>query len=248
METILQQVQFHEVKPIRRALLALSVALLFFSCTNEPYESGDSRYSYLRTDFVEAHTDSQGQVTWVNADNGDMMYLSPKLGVSWASTPDTVFRGLLYYNVDKDYNETYMRTAESMPTHSVEPLAMGRVYVLNPVPYSENISVITDPVHFQSAWLSRNRFYVNLDIALMTGVADSIDAQQSIGVVCDSVAPYGALNHIYYFRLMHSQGGVPQYYKSSVYVSIPVKGMEVGDVVRISINSYDGEVTRTFEL
>lgn len=235
---------------MKKLFLFIFSAIALLSCTNDAYETGDSRYSYLRTDFVDMYTGSDGKITMAVRDaDGIMMALDPTPNISWISVPDSNYRALLYYKMTKeDANRTVWPTVAA-PAMTVEPLSVGRVYVLDPKPYSDTLTVSTDPVHFQSSWLSTgNNQYANLSLALMTGVADSVDARQSIGLVCDSVIPNFKGSHTYYYRLSHNQGGVPEYYKSTIYISIPTKKMTTGDIIRLSINTYDGVIVREFTL
>lgn len=213
---------------------------LLFSCTNDAYETGDSRYSYLRTDFVEATTNADAKVESATTDDNMTLTFSKPFSVSWMTKSDTIYRAMLYYNIGDISTDGKQMTAEA--------ISAGRVYVLTPQTVSDTATVYTDPVHFQSAWQSNNGNYLNLSLALMTGVADSVDAKQSIGMVCDTVMTAMNGSHTYLYRLSHSQGDVPQYYKTTIYISIPTKKMTAGDRIRLSINTYDGDVTREFAL
>lgn len=227
------------------------------ACSNDAYDTGDTKYSYLRADFVEASTDAQSRFVSAVTDDGQRLSFSAPLTASWATVADTTYRALLYYDVS------------STPT--VAPVAVGRVYVLVPKPQPSNLNpqtsilnsqistlksqtsilnsqTTTDPVHFQSAWVSGNKRYANLSLALMTGVADSIDERQSLGLVCDSVEVGADGHRTYHYVLAHSQGSVPQYYKTTVYVSIPTKTMTAGDCVRLSLNTYEGWVVKEFAI
>lgn len=217
-------------------------AFLLSACTNDAYDTGDSRYSYLRTDFVEARTDGRARLVSATTDGGGALSFPRPVTVAWAAKADTAYRALLYYNLPSAASDT------AVSPLAVEPVSMVQVYVLRPRAASDTVAVSTDPVHFLSAWRSANGSYVNLSLALMTGVADSIDARQSIGLVCDSVTERGNGRHTYYYTFLHSQGGVPQYYKSTVYVSIDTKKMTAGDRVRLSLNTYEGIVVREFAL
>lgn len=216
----------------------LLMLLVVASCTNDPYDSGDSRYSYLRADFVEATTDGNGRVVSALTDDGVSLTFTQSFAVSWISEPDTSYRALLYYYISDS-------TADGQRM-SVEPLTAGQVYVLKAQTRSEQQAIVTDPVHFQSSWTSRNGSYANFRLALMTGVADNVDAKQALGLVCDSVKENRNGHHTYYYKLLHDQGGAPQYYKATVFVSIPTQKMTTGDVVQLSLNTYDGWKTRTF--
>lgn len=221
-----------------RLLYLVIAASLLVSCTNEAYETGDSRYSYLRTDFAEARTNASAQLVSATTDDGVSLTFTKAVSTSWAATADSTYRTLLYY-LCEDFSD-------SPATKQVEPVRAGRVYVLRPDTSAQARAAATDPVHLQSAWASANGAYANLGIALMTGVADSVDARQSLGLACDSVVTGGDGHHTYHYRITHSQGGVPQYYKSTIYVSIPRQQIVGGDKMVVTINTYDGTVAKDF--
>lgn len=225
---------------MRLPLLFSSFIILLVSCTHDAYETGDSRYSYLRADFVEAQTDASGYLVSAISDDEVNLVFSQPTASGWANKPDSLYRSLLYYNIDKTETDSKNMT--------VEPVTVGRVYVLTPILNKDTLSIHTDPVHFQSSWKSKNKKYFNLSLALMTGVADSIDARQSLGLLCDSVVTNSSGSNTFYYRLLHDQGGVPEYYRSTIYISLPTKKMTTGDVVRLSLNTYDGVITKEFNL
>ncbi len=211
--------------------------LLFIACSNDAYESGDSRYSYLRADFVEATTNKEARFVSAITDDGTTLTFSKDVAMSWASKADSTYRALLYYNA----NDT--TTGHSV----VEPVSIGRVYVLQPKLDPDTLNTANDPVGFQSAWLSRNKKYVNLGITLMTGQTEEADVRQSIGLACDSIVEKDKNRHFFY-RIVHNQGGVPQYYSQSVYISIPLTDMREGDAFFVKVNTYTGLLTRSFIL
>lgn len=213
------------------------VGLLFFStsCSNTSYEEGDSKLSYLRTDFADATTDSQGRLSAATTDDGVSLTFTRPMQTSWSNAADSLCRVLLNYNM-------YANGADS---NVVEPLAAKIVYTLQPAKPSVQTQVATDPVSLVSAWKSKNGNYVNLRLGLKTGKASGDDQRQSIGLALDStVTSYGSTT--YCLRFLHSQGGVPEYYTTDAYVSIPIKQMTTGSKVRLSLNTYNGWVTREF--
>lgn len=213
------------------------VGLLFFStsCSNTSYEEGDSKLSYLRTDFADATTDSQGRLSAATTDDGVSLTFTRPMQTSWSNAADSLCRVLLNYNM-------YANGADS---NVVEPLAAKIVYTLQPAKPSVQTQAATDPVSLVSAWKSKNGNYVNLRLGLKTGKASSDDQRQSIGLALDStVTSYGSTT--YCLRFLHSQGGVPEYYTTDAYVSIPIKQMTTGSKVRLSLNTYNGWVTREF--
>lgn len=210
--------------------------LLFMACSNDAYDTGDSRYSYLRADFVEATTNGQGRFVSAITDDGATLTFSKDVAMSWANKADSTYRALFYYNA-----------GDTAKGHIVvEPVSIARVYVLRPSS-SDTLKAANDPVGFQSAWLSHNKKYVNLGIILMTGQTEETDLRQSIGLVCDSIVERGG-SHKFFYRLVHNQGGVPQYYSQSVYISIPLTDMREGDALFVQVNTYNGLLTRSFLL
>ena len=213
------------------------VGLLFFStsCSNTSYEEGDSKLSYLRTDFADATTDSQGRLSAATTDDGVSLTFTRPMQTSWSNVADSLCRVLLNYNM-------YANGADS---NVVEPLAAKIVYTLQPAKPSVQTQAATDPVSLVSAWKSKNGNYVNLRLGLKTGKASGDDQRQSIGLALDSTVTSDG-STTYCLRFLHSQGGVPEYYTTDTYVSIPIKQMTTGSKVRLSLNTYNGWVTREF--
>ena len=211
--------------------------LLFLAgCTNTAYDTGDSRYSYLRTDFADAQTNNSGQLVSAVTDEDTHLTFTKPLAVSWKATPDSISRVMLYYNLNADASDSSI----------VEPLTAQYVYTLMPAKATAQATVSTDPVHFVSAWKSGNGAYLNFCVGVMTGKADSVEAKQMIGLVLDSIAEKDH-HPTYYLRFAHSQGNVPEYYTTNIYLSIPTKEMTTGSRVRLSLNTYKGWTTREFE-
>ena len=211
------------------------VGLLLSSCTNTAYDTGDSRYSYLRTDFVEAQTNSSAKLISAITDEDKSLTFTKPLSARWAVKADTTYRAMLYYNLNADATDSSL----------VEPLTAQRVYTITPAPVTEQTTVPTDPVHFISAWKSVNGAYLNFCIGVMTGKADSVEAKQTIAVALDSVVEKRG-RHTYYLRFSHSQGNVPEYYTTNIYLSIPTKKMTTGSSVRLSLNTYKGWIYHEF--
>lgn len=213
------------------------VGLLFFStsCSNTSYEEGDSKLSYLRTDFADATTDSQGRLSAATTDDGVSLTFTRPMQTSWSNAADSLCRVLLNYNM-------YANGADS---NVVEPLAAKIVYTLQPAKPSVQTQAATDPVSLVSAWKSKNGNYVNLRLGLKTGKASGDDQRQSIGLALDSTVTSDG-STTYCLRFLHNQGGVPEYYTTDAYVSIPIKQMTTGSKVRLSLNTYNGWVTREF--
>ena len=105
----------------------------------------------------------------------------------------------------------------------------------------------TDPVKFESAWLSKTGKYLNLSLYLMTGTSDNDEAIHTIHVIQDTIMTHPDATRTCYLRLYHDQAGVPEYYSSQVYASILTSQIEA-DSVHLTANTYKGLVTKTFSL
>ncbi len=93
--------------------------LLFLAgCTNTAYDTGDSRYSYLRTDFADAQTNNSGQLVSAVTDESTRLTFTKPLAVSWKTTADSISRVMLYYNLNADASDSSI----------VEPLTAQYVY------------------------------------------------------------------------------------------------------------------------
>ena len=209
-------------------LVLLTLLPLLLACENEAYDTGDGALSAMRADFVEAETDADARMTGFVA-------------VAWMDRPDTVYRALLYYN----------KVTAADGSAAAEPLSLAQVLVL-PVVSAADLAVEPkrDPVTFVSSWTSANGRYLNLELLIKTGKTDEGYGTQSVGMKCDSVTADAAGRRTVWLCLTHDQNGVPEYYSSQTYVSIPVVGLPVapaqGDEVILDINTYDGKITRTF--
>lgn len=217
-------------------IISSLISVLNTSCTRETYESGDGKYSYMRADFVDAHTNAEGKLFSVMTDEGDSLLLTVPENRNWAAKADTTFRSLLYYN--KVGNKAELIAISSVPAPLIRELS----------DLQEGMK--TDPVKFVSSWTSSNRRYLNLELVVMAGTTSEEVPLQKIGCVCDSVSTAADGSRHVWLSLYHDQSGVPEYYSSKVYMSImtsrlPVQ-MKEGDQVSILINTYTGKITRTF--
>ena len=218
------------MKKLFRLLVIITVNCqlsTLISCTQDAYEKGEGEYSLVRGDFAEAVVNSSKQVTKIVTDDGDELFLTSPYTAKWVAKADTTYRCMLYYNkVDG----------------KAEIVSMGQVPCATLYPLSQfDKEFKTDPVKFESTWMSKTGRYLNLSLQVKTGTADDTAAVQSLAVVSDTLITHPDGKQIRSLILHHDQGNVPQYYSTQVYFSIPTDRIDA-DSVRISINSYDGEV------
>ena len=217
------------IKRITYYLLPITCYLLLTACTTSTYDDGDGDLSYLRADFVEAHTVAPQRIDYAINDEGKTIRFAAPFNVKWTEKADTFYRALLYFN--------------QKPTGN-DPISLQRVYVLQPTAADKVKNPKFDPVTFESAWLSRCQLpsskgasYLNITFLLKTGQPDDEDARQSIGMMSEE------RNDTLCLTLLHDQGDVPQYYSTRIYASIPITGTQP---VKLIVNSYEGSVVRAY--
>lgn len=214
------------------------------ACTSESYETGDGKYSYLRADFGEIHTAKPQQVDYAVNDEGRRISFETAPTVKWAEKGDTLYRALLYYN--------------DLPDKAARSISLQPVYVLAPKAAEDVKDPRHDPVTFESAWLSTCQrtdltiavdslsraavtHYLNIAFLVKTGQPDDEKARQTIGMMSEQTDD-GKLR----LTLLHDQGTIPQYYSTRIYTSIPLSDSQLQRGVVLSVNTYDGELIRTF--
>lgn len=217
------------------ASVAVVAAALLASCTTEQYDSGDGKWSYLRSDFAEVCTDAQSRMSSFTTDEQLSLQVEGTPKVSWMTTPDSTYRALVYY------------AAPGSP-------APVKVFIVNNVlcPKIKRLQTSaplkTDPVSFVALWLSANRKYVNITFDVKTGSSGSDADGQSIGAVLTDMTRNADGTLTAHITFCHDQGNVPQYYSSRQYASLAVAQMQDADSASIVINSYKGKVVKTISL
>ena len=215
-----------------------SLLMTHSSCTQDAYEKGEGKYSLMRADFVEARANADKQIDQIITDDGEQLLASKPFTAKLVVTPDSVYRCILYYNKVRDERGYDV----------FEPISIGQVPCPEVTPLSElDKEMKTDPVKFESAWLSKTGKYLNLSLYLMTGASDNDEAIQTLHVIQDTIMTHPDATRTCYLRLYHDQAGVPEYYSSQVYASILTSQIEA-DSVHLTVNTYKGLVTKTFSL
>lgn len=216
-------------RPIALRLCPTVVALLS-ACSSDSYESGMGTYSLTRADFVEVHSAAPRTADYAVTDDGERLVLTAPKMADWLTKGDTIYRAVMYYNLQEDGR--------------AEVVSLASVPVLRGKPREEfEEGVMTDPVKFESLWMSASGRYVNVGFYLKNGTAEGSQALHTIGVVDEGTAGNADGTRTAVYRLYHDQGGVPEYYSTRYYVSIPCGTIDA-DSVRLLINTYDGETER----
>lgn len=215
-----------------------SFLTIHFSCTQDSYDKGEGKYSLMRGDFIEAKVDGNKQIISMTTDDGVMLPLEKPYSAKWITTGDTIYRCMLYYN----------KVEKSSGQSVAEIISIGQV----PCPVVKMLSEFdqkfkTDPVKFESIWLSKSRKYLNLYLQLKTGVTDDTTAIQQLAFITDTIVSNADGTRTHRLMLHHDQNRVPEYYSTKAYVSIPASQLN-GDSVRLTINTYSGLIVKTLPL
>lgn len=260
------------------ASAAVVAAALLASCTTEQYDSGDGKLSYLRSDFVEACTDTQSRMSSFTTDEQLSLQVEGTPKVSWMTTPDSTYRALVYYAAPSSSSalgsssaigpssalgsssasgpSSSSSSSASFTERSAQNLTSApvKVFIVNNVlcPKIKRLQTSappkTDPVSFVALWLSANRKYVNITFDVKTGSSGSDADGQSIGAVLTDMTRNADGTLTAHITFCHDQGNVPQYYSSRQYASLAVAQMQDADSASIVINSYKGKVVKTISL
>lgn len=221
---------------MKHIIIFVTALLMLSACKNDSYESGDGQYSYLQADFVEANTSASKELVSARTDDGDMLLFSPHVFKEWASTSDSVYRSLLYYNKVNDDRTTEVYSIVQIPVVKIRKL-------------NDTDEISTDPLFLKSAWISKNRKYLNLYFGIKTGVEDGNDNIQTLSVVYDPDVNNSNDSRNPYIKVVHKQNGVPEYYTSYGYISVPLNDFALGTTIHLSVNTYDkGWITKELEI
>ncbi|MGM9707436.1 MAG: hypothetical protein ACI3YM_07480 [Prevotella sp.] len=225
------------------AMLSLAALLLPTSCENEAYDSGTGALSLTQGDFVEVYTNKECQITNAETDQGQQLTFTQPFAMRWANRPDTTYRAILYYDLlDKNNATAAPHTAQA------HPVSIAQVATLTtPIPIAKVKEMHTDPVRFESAWMSKEGKYLNLGFYLLTADVNDSTRVQQVSIVSEGISTDANGRRTASLRLYHDQGGVPEYYSSKKYISLICTELEC-DSVSISINSYQGETKRVFAI
>lgn len=216
---------------MRRLLLLLSLATII-ACEQDVYDKGEGRYSLMRADFAEAHVTGGHAIDYIETDDGDRLQLTTPYTAKWLEKASSPCRILIYYNKVEG---------------QAEALSISQVSAVTPHPSAYfKQGVKTDPVGFESAWLSRNGRYLNFSIVLMVGSTDDQTAIHQLDVVADTTVTHTDGLSTCHLRLYHNQGGVPEYYSQRTAFSIPLEAIKT-DSIRMTINTYNGPVVKVFQ-
>lgn len=224
------------IKKLLSCLLATAAICVLGSCEQDTYDTGTGQLSLTRGDLLDAQSDHDKTIASLVTDDDERMVLTNPTRPSWVTTADSTYRVLAYYD----------KTGEG----KARLVSMSMIPTLFPIDISEVESPKTDPISFESLWVSGNRKYVNIGFYLMTGTPDEEagEVKQTLGVMDEGVTTNADGTTTAKITIYHDQGGVPEYYSTHYYASVPVSSLHDADSVTLTVNSYKGMVVKTWSL
>lgn len=211
-----------------------AVALALAACQAESYDSGDDKYSYLRADFGMLQTGQSREAVSFTSDEGQSVVFPQKVAVAWATTADSTYRSLVYYDVStsRPFIISPVIVVKSIDMSSLKPAT------------ADSVNALRDPFTVESGW--RSGHYLNIAFAVKTGKADTLATAQRIGLCLDSVTTDAQGRRHRFMHILHSQNGQPEYYSVHTYMSLPVPDSLASDVLHVSASTYGGPWQRTY--
>ena len=205
-------------------LASIVVTLCSTACSVDAYDKGEGEYSLLTAEMADVTVGSDKFVKNIETDEGEQLKLANPFTVKWIEKGDTTYRTLLYY--------------KKLSNGQTDAVSMRKAGVMKP---GKKENAKTDPLYVESIWVGKNRKYVNMRLRLLTGVSEDEKAVQTLGIVRDTEASSDNHEHLV---LYHDQGGQPEYYSSTTFVSIPLSEISA-DTLTITVNTYDGLYSKT---
>ena len=216
--------------PLRNKLNAMASLVMLltflFSCSNDVYDKGDGDYSLMEAEMADVYVNAKLQADHLLTDEGERLQVTSPFTKSWMKTPDSTYRAVTYFN----------RTVGG-----VELMGVNRVGVAIPKKIND---MKTDPVHFESLWMSRSGRYLNMSFYLLVGSTSDENALHTLGCCNDTLVSNADGSTTQHLIFYHDQGGMPEYYSQRTYVSIPLTDIHA-DSVALTIHTYDGIVSKT---
>lgn len=224
----------NDKKIVLGLFFAASCALSTLSaCETDSYEKGTGEYSLVQADFCELTVDAQQQGTRFTTDEGEQFTFAKPFSASWIQTADTTYRTIIYYN--------------KVAIGQAESVSISAIATLTPIEHWRFKELYQDPIGVESIWLATSGRYVNLGLLMKTARIDDEELPHSIGLAQDTLLVNPDQTRTAYYRFLHSQNGIPEYYTNRRYVSILIPD-DRPDTIRLSIQTYNGILERSLPL
>ncbi|MCE2616820.1 NigD1/NigD2 family lipoprotein [Phocaeicola oris] len=201
---------------MKRLFLYISLCTMLAACSHET----DYIYPNLITEILDMTTDSNGTASTLIKDNGTIFCINNTMKIDGLS-PDSTFRILAKYAINDNNGCTVYSTIRCISPY--------------PIPREKFKMTPTDPVTFQSGWVSGN--YLNASI-----VVRMKEQLHSYHFIQDSITSQTDGHKSLYLTLLHFKNNDVEGYNKTIYLSVPLyyykNILNQGDKVYFSVNTY----------
>ena len=215
-----------------KKIVYLFTLVLLFACETDSYETGQGKYSLMQADLCELSVNDLQQATSFSTDDGSTYTLRTPYQAEWIATADTTYRTMIYYN----------KVTET----SADIMGITIIPTLQPIEHWRFKKQPQDPLGFESAWLAKSGKYLNIGLLMKTAYVNDQEEPHTIGLAQDTILSYPDGQRTAYYRLLHSQNGIPEYYTNRRFISILLPTKKQLDTICFCMNTYDGLLEKTF--
>lgn len=214
---------------MRKILFLLGFCIAFAACSSDSFLSGDTPLSYLVTEMADMHVVGD-KVKSIVTDGDEELPIGSLTVSETLARPDTTYRVLLYYNKVEGKN--------------IEILNSAIAKILEPK--SEKPFEANDPLTYTSGWMGMNGKYVNLALGIKVANTDNSKAGPELQLYQTSVETLESGKKCYNVTLLYDSKGMFGLYTEMLYYSIPTAHLTDGDELKLTVNTYNGKIERTF--
>ena len=220
----------------KRVLYAALLCLPFLaSCESDSYDKGEGNYSHMVADFGEMRSDASKHGVSFETDEGANYILDKSITASWITKGDSTYRTAIYYN----------KVGEGV----ARLVSVSNILTIVPKNATSFRKQSQDPVGVESYWVSKQGKYFNVGLLLKNGRDENgREGVHGLGIMYDGTHENDDQTKTAYYRLLHDQGNVPEYYTNRSFISILLPDTTRPDSVRLTIRTYEGDVSKTLKI
>lgn len=204
----------------------LPLLLLLVACEKED----ETMFPNALWEFANIRTDASGKAAELTTDENLSYTVANSMTLA---RKDTLLRVICVYLAPEDKEKgATVQLMDALPIFASQPIAENKFE-----------KVYTNPLYIQGIWKTDR--YINLIVQLMAK-----DKKHLIHYASKGISEENG-KKVLSIRLLHNQNGDYEAYRQKVYLSIPIasyqKELRKGeDIIRLLINTYEGEYQQDF--
>ena len=213
----------------------LSTSVFLLSCESDSYDKGEGSYSHMIADFSEMRSDANKRGVSFETDEGVNYILNKAYTSSWITKGDSTYRTAIYCN----------KVGEGIASL----MSVSNILTIVPKNASSVRKQTQDPVGVESYWISKQGKYFNVGLLLKNGRDENgREGVHGLAIMNDGIHENDDHTKTAYYRLLHDKGNVPEYYTNRSFISILLPNTNRPDSVRLTIRTYEGDVSKTLKI